>query len=308
MADKVDLSIVIVNCNTKALLSQCLKSLMSNVKWPAAQDSFGMQMSNEIIVVDNGSNDDSVEMVKKEFSQVKLIKNKENLGFAKANNQGIRQARGKYILFLNPDTIILDKALLKMVEWLKTRPRAGILGCQILDEKKKVHSSGGFFPNLWRVFLWMSGIDHFLPVARIFGAYHLPRSFFSTQRELDWVQGCALMARKEVITKISGFDENFFMYTEEIDLCLRAKKAGWQVWFTPKAQIIHLGGGKTTRPILGEYKSLLYFFKKHFTFWHFSVLKFLLRLGAILRMGFFGIIRKDEKLKEIYFQAFQLAR
>lgn len=292
MASKIDLSIIIVNYNTKELLEQCLESLTGD---------------EEIIVVDNASTDGSVEMAEKEFPKVKLVKNKENLGFAKANNQAFRQARGEYVLFLNPDTVVLGQASLKMVQWLEKHPRVGILGCQILDEDKKIRSSGGFFPNLWRVFLWMSGIDHFPPVARAFGAYHLPPSFFKAQGELDWVQGCALLARREVLEKIGGFDENFFMYAEEVDLCLRAKKLGWQVWFTPGAQIIHLGGGKTKRPILGEYKSLLYFFKKHFPSWHLPVLRFLLKLGAILRIGFFGIIKKNEELKKIYLGAYQLA-
>jgi len=311
MANRIDLSIIIVNYNTKNLLGQCLRSIYTLYPIP---------YTLEIIIVDNGSTDGSKEYLEKlqnsktqklktnKNFKIKIIKNKKNFGFARANNQGIRQAQGEYILFLNPDTIVLNNAPFKMVEWLGRHPKVGILGCQILNKEKKICSSGGFFPTTWRVILWMSSLDHFSPVARTFGAYHLPVSFFSAQRELDWVQGCALMARKEVLEKISGFDDSFFMYAEEIELCLRTKKVGWQVWFTPKAQIVHLGKGKTERPILGEYKSLLYFFKKHFPFWHFSVLKLLLRLGAVLRIVFFGIIKKDEKLKKIYFQAFQLAR
>ncbi len=292
MASKVGLSIIIVNYNTRDLLRQCLETL---------------SLEAEIIVVDNASTDGSPEMVEKEFTGVKLIRNQKNVGFAQANNQAFRQARGQNILFLNPDTIVLGQAPLKMVEWLKQHPKAGILGCQILDEDKKVRSSGGFFPNLWRVFWWMSGLDHFPLIARVVGAYHSPVSFFTVKRELDWVQGCALLARKEVIEKIGGFDEKFFMYAEEVDFCLRAKKAGWQIWFTPEIQIIHLGGEKTERPILGEYGSLLYFFKKHFVSWQMPALRLLLKMGAVFRMGFFGIIKRNEKIKKIYQRAYQLA-
>lgn len=268
----------------------------------------------EVIVVDNGSTDGSVEYLRDlerqiNFSQstpLKVIFNDYNLGFSKANNQGFKISRGEYILFLNPDTLIFKNPLKLMIKWLKDHPHVGVLGCQILDKERKVLSSGGFFPNLWRVFLWSSGLDHLVLVSNLFGGYHPPASFFKKEQPLDWIQGCALLLRRKAFEDAGGFDREFFMYEEEVELCYRIKKGDWKIWFLPKPKIIHLGGEKKTASILGEMKGLLLFYQKHYPSWYLPFLRILIKLGSFFRIILFGIIRKDGYLKDIYSKAKQI--
>lgn len=297
------LSIIIVNFNTKDLLRDCLDSLFKSSE--KSKSSFDF----EVIVVDNGSTDGSVESLKKlqtgKLTKLKIILNEENLGLGTANNQAFRQAQGEYILFLNPDTLILDNSLELMVNWLKNHPRVGALGCQILNKDGEVLGSGGFFPSLWRVFLWASALDHFSLIREVFGSYHPPTSFFTKEGNLDWVQGCAFLIRREVFDAVEGFEPKFFMYGEEVEFCFRIKKEGWEVWFSPKPKIIHLGGLKKEAAILGEIKSLLLFYQLHYPHWYLPILKFFLKLATLLRVTLFGIILKDEKLKKIYLKAWR---
>lgn len=288
----MDLSVIIVSFNTKNLLQDCLKSIFSQTKG----------INYEVIVVDNGSRDGSVEMVKKLIKKnelIKLIENKKNLGFAKANNQALRQAQGEYILLLNSDTVLKDNPLSKLIRFAKKHPQAGVIGCKLLNKDGSDQPSVAPFFTLPWVFLWLLTGDRFL--------YSSPPK----TRQVDWVMGAALLAKKEAIDEVGLLDEKFFMYMEEVEWCYRIKKAGWEVWFYPEAEIFHLVRGSSPegeqKAIWGIYKGLIYFYQKHFAPWQLSVLKFLLRTKAA-GAWLIGILTNNHYLKGTYAEAFRLAR
>lgn len=294
------LSIIIPTYNTKKLTLNCVSSIYKKTK----------DIDFMIIVVDNASADGTVRAINKQFPQVKVIKNKENVGYGLANNQALQQAQGDYILFLNSDTVILNGAIKKCVEHMEKNEKIDVLGCQLLNEDKSIQPSAGYFPNLWRVFWWMSFLDNLPIIRRFLKAYQETRiSFYKKGKWVDWVTGAFLLAKSKVFDKIEGFDKNFFMYGEEVEMLWRVKKAGFGVFFWPGAKIIHLKGKSSEkgleRAVLGEYKGLINFYKKHEKKDKQKMLYFLLRFGALLRVFIFGILR-DKRKKEIYEKAYRL--
>ena len=253
----LDLSISIVNWNTKDILRNCLMSIYKSTH----------KISYEIFVVDNASSDGSPEMVEKRFPQVKLIRNKENLGFARANNQAIKLSNGRYILLLNSDTIVLDGALDKMVEFMNDRPDAGAAGCRLLNPDGSLQKSIRNFPSLINAYWTNSLLRRLFPKAQITELVTSPKLYL-TIREVDSVMGAFLILRSTVVELAGSLDEEFFMYREEIDLCYRIRKTGWKVYFCPLAEIIHLGGASSERvkseSIIRMARSNYRFYKKHY--------------------------------------------
>ena len=286
---KVDksVSIVILSWNTKSILRDCLKSL---------KDSY------EIIVVDNGSTDGSPQMVQKEFPKVRLIKNQKNLGFGAGNNQGMREAQGKYILLLNSDTIVKNKAPLKMAKFLEENHQVGVVGCKLLNPDGSPQPSAGPFPNLWVSFIMLFA-EHWLG--------DLVRSSFPGVKEVDWVMGAALMISRKVFTEVGPMDEGLFMYMDEVEWCYRIKKAGFKVMFYPGAEIIHLFGGSSQTgrkdPILNIYRGLLYFYRKHYPSWQLPILKTMLKLKAAGALVI-GYLTGNRYLKQTYAEALKISR
>jgi len=290
---KLALSIVIVNYNTRLLVKKCIKSVIKNTQ----------DINYEILVIDNGSIDGSqktLDGLEKRYKNIKLVKNKKNLGFAAANNQGMKLAEGDFVLLLNSDTIISDNAIGKMADWMKNKPEVGISSCMLKDANGDIQGTGGYFPELMRVFSWMiiqdipfvdAVIKPFHPVKSksIFKGY----KFYEKERELDWITGAFFMIRKEVISDIGYFDEGFFMYVEEVDYCYRAKNKGWKVYYTPLWEITHFGGasGDSWSFVIPEFEGIKMFYKKHYPKWQFPVLRILLKTGALWRMCLFGILK-----------------
>ena len=306
----LDLSIIIVSYNTKKLLLDCIDSIIKNTK----------KISYEIIVVDNASRDDSVEALEKlkiQSLQFTVIQNKENFGFAKANNQGMKIAKGQFILLLNSDTIVKANIFSEMIPWMSVRKEVGIVSCALRNKDGSLQGSGGSFPTLFRVFAWMfflediplldSLIDPFHPMHPSSPFYKGERQFIRA-REKDWVTGAFFLLKKELIDEVGYFDEDYFIYTEEVDLCFRAKKKGWKIWYLPKWSIIHLGGASSTSEfaIISEYKGIKTFYKKHMPAWQAPLLKLFLKCGAILRIILFGVL-KGTKIANVYVKAFQVA-
>lgn len=285
----IELSVIILNWNTKKLLENCLTSVFNQTK----------NINFEVIVIDNSSTDDSVKMVKKKFSQVILIENKKNLGFAKANNQGIRRARGEYILLLNSDTKLVDNTLTKLVGFAKTKKNLGVAGPRLLNQDKTPQPSVAPFYTLPVVALSLFGGDRFL------------RRSPTQACQIDWVSGSCFLIKREVIKKIGLLDERFFMYIEEMEFCYRSKKAGFKVWFYPQSQVYHLVRGSSLegkqKVIWWIYKGLIYFYQKHFAPWQLVVLKFLLRTKAA-GAWLVGVITGNSYLRQTYAKAFKLAR
>lgn len=240
------LSIIIVSYNTRELLKKCLESA---VNCQLLADSF------EIFVVDNASTDGSVEMVQKEFPQVNLIASDKNLGFAKANNLALKQAQGDYILFLNPDTVVPLETLPAMLKFMEENKDVGIATC-------KVELANGLldwdchrgFPTPWASLTRFLGCCKVFPKSKIFNQYYLGYLPMDKIHEIDSCAGAFLLTRREVLNEIGFWDEDYFFYGEDIDLCFRAKKAGWKVVYNPNAKIIHYKGAssgikKTTQKV-----------------------------------------------------------
>jgi len=302
----MELSIIIVSFNTSDLLRKCLNKVYKSL-------SFGkIEKMSEVIVVDNGSTDDSVSMIQKNFPKVEVIKNDKNLGFSKANNLGMKKASGKYILLLNSDTEIKNDALDKLLETIKNDDKIGVVGGKLLNNDGSLQPSTGFFPNIDKVFFWMFFIDDIPLLNKILKPYHAEdKSFYEKTQQVDWVSGACFMLRREVIENVGFLDENIFMYGEELEWCYRIKSSGFKVIFAPEVHILHLkgaSGGLSTAGILEEYKALLYFYKKHKPTWQFPVLRLILMSGALLRILIFGIIGSYKARLPLYAKAIQLVR
>ena len=237
LSDSVDLSVIIVNWNTCDLLRECLRSVY-------AQTSF---IEFEIIVIDNGSTDGSVEMVRREFSQVNIIINKDNRGFAAANNQGIAIAKARYILLLNSDTVVLNRAIEQTIAFADQHPDTAVVGCRVLNPDHTLQNSCFMFPSLLNSFLFSTYLYRLFPKSRFFGRERMTWWSRDDTREVDVVTGCYMLVRKEAISKVGLMDERFFMYGEETDWCYRFKARGWKNRFTPNAEIIHIGGASAAK-------------------------------------------------------------
>ena len=287
----MDLSVIIVNWNTKKLLEDCLTSIFKYTR--------GLDF--EVIVVDNGSSDSSPAMVKKKFPQVKLIPNKDNLGFTKANNQGIKIAKGKYILLLNSDTYLIENSLSKLVKKAESLSSLGALGPLLLSEDRSIQQSVGFFPHLLQIFWWMSFIDD-LPGGTILKPYHLDHdSFYQKNQEVDWVTAAAILVPKSVIDRVGPLDEKIFMYGEEVDWCYRIKQQGFKAYFSPVTQIVHIGRGSagkiSTGAIIGEYKGVVYFYQKYKDKTSLQIAQLLLKIGALVRIVVFSLLGRKELVR-----------
>ncbi|HID89507.1 MAG TPA: glycosyltransferase family 2 protein [Anaerolineae bacterium] len=225
----VDVSVIVISWNTRALLEQCLRSV-----YGTAGD-----LVVEVIVVDNGSTDGSVEMVRERFPQARLMVNRENVGFARANNQAMAVAQGRYFLLLNSDAVLRPGALKAMVDLMGADPRVGIAGGRLMNPDGSFQASFMDFPTLWAEILLMIKL-HPLLRSPYFPSY--PPAESEEVREADWVPGACMLVRREVWKEVGGLDETYFMYSEEVDWCWRVGRAGWRIYYTPEAEIVHWGG------------------------------------------------------------------
>jgi GT2 family glycosyltransferase len=273
-----DLSIIIVNYNVNKLLFKCLSSIFRT----------NSKKKMEVIVVDNASRDKSTETVKEDFPQVKLIQNRKNLGFARGANQGIKASRGRYIFFLNPDALIATGELDKMIDFMEENKEVGICGPRTLDPQRNIQYSCRRFPNyLTSISSSQSLLFKLFPRNPLSQEYLLTEKSHREEMEVDWVSGSALLARKDMLDQIGNLDENFFIYVEDVDLCYRAKKGGWKVFYYPYAEIRHLIGASTnqerSKMIIQHHKSMYHFYQKHYSAK--AILSILVLWGIFLRMG-----------------------
>jgi GT2 family glycosyltransferase len=273
----VKLSIIIINHNTCELLRTCLSSIYKQTQ----------NIVFEVIVVDNGSTDGSREMLAQDFPQVVTIFNDENKGFAAANNQGIRQAKGESVLLLNSDTEILDRAIEKTISFMEQYPEASIAGCKLLNPDGTLQPSCRSFPSAWNLFAEATFLYLLFKKTELFGGYHKSDFSHTETRQVDVVMGAFMMIRREVFEKAGLLDESYFMYTEETDFCYRARQFGFKVYFTPEAQIIHhVAGSKKSTQSYHEHLHLsqLLFIRKHFAGFNKALCVFWKRFGLALRV------------------------
>lgn len=273
---EIDISIIIVNYNVKDFLFQCLKSIEK------AEQGLGV----EVIVVDNNSNDGSVPYLSPLFPNVKFIALEENIGFGRANNLGFEQARGKYFLILNPDTILEENTLLIMKAFLDKNQEVGIAGCKVLnaDGSFQVACRRGF-PSPWVAFTKLFGLQALFPKSKNFARYN--QTFLSNDETyyIESIAGAFMFARRETIQQLGGFDPDFFMYAEDIDLCYRAGKLNWKVAYVHTTSIIHYKGESTKRSSDNElknfYKAMEIYAQKHYA--NSSFFLFILKIGIHIR-------------------------
>jgi GT2 family glycosyltransferase len=336
MNSTLQLSIIIVSYNTHDLTLDTVDSVAKSIS-----QSRLLKNQSEIIVVDNDSKDETVAHLKRKwrkqqqefdlaFSALKIIESEENLGFGRANNLALEKARGKYLLFLNSDTVVVDDALEKMVRTFESHPidertanlasqkgrldRLGILAASLLNADQTVQPQGGSFPSLISLGSTLFFLDdipligRFLPSVQHTGRSQHYQKFDLSKRnstqlhQQDWVGGTAMMVRAELLQETGSFDPNIFMYAEDMELCLRAKDHHWDVAVDPKAQIIHYGSASSssTSAIVGEFKGYLYIWAKHKPDWQMPVLKLVLRLSAHVKRLLFATILRQPKRAEPY--------
>jgi len=253
------LSVIIVNYNAGPLLRKCVESVYRQTT----------RLDFHLWVVDNGSRDGSAKKIQKEFPQATVLFSKDNLGFAKANNMAIRQSDSEYVLLLNPDTVILDRAIEKTVAFMESHPTTGVSGCKVLNEDGTLQlACRRAIPTPRIAFFRLSGLSRLFPKSRSMGKYNLTYLSSDKTHEVEAVSGSFLMIRREVIDQIGLLDERFFMYGEELDWCLRAKHAGWKIMYVPHGQVIHYKGecsrSNRRRAMYEYHRSMYLFHKKHF--------------------------------------------
>jgi GT2 family glycosyltransferase len=291
LVDAPKLSVIIVSYNVKHFLEQTIRSAIQASK----------KVSTEIIVIDNQSVDDSVQMVEERFPEVHLIANQKNTGFAVANNQGMEIASGEYMLLLNPDTVVSEDTFEKVIDFMDDNPEAGGLGVKMID------GTGSFLPESKRAFptpsvaFWKAfGFSALFPKSRIFGRYHLGFLSEDEVHEVDVLSGAFMLLRKSVIDKIGGLDESFFMYGEDIDLSYRIVQAGYKNYYFPDTRIIHYKGESTKKGSLNYvrmfYAAMKIFAKKHFKGTSAWALILLINVAIYFRAGLALVSRALGKL------------
>ena len=284
----IDISVIIVNYNVKELLEQCIKSIF------AASG----KLSVEVIVVDNNSFDGSAEFIRQKFPgdlRLKLIESPVNLGFAKANNLGAKEATGEYLLILNPDTILQEDTLDRSLEFYKAGKDIGALTCKLILPNGKLDlACRRSFPTPSVAVYRILGLSRIFPKSKLFGKYNLTYLDENDTYEVDAIVGAYMLIKKDVYEKVKGFDEDYFMYGEDLDLCFRIKKAGYRIFYFPETSIIHYKGESTKKSSISYvnnfYGAMQVFVKKNLNknFW---LMNFLIRMVIFYRAAISYFIR-----------------
>lgn len=276
--------VIIVSFNTMQLLKNCLKSISK------------INKIYQIYVVDNGSTDGSVEMVKNNFPKVHLIDTGENLGFVKGNNLVLKKSNADLNILLNSDTEVLKDSLDNLVAFMKNSDY-GIGSCKLYFKDEAFQPNAGDKPSMLSIFFWLSGLDDILPFKDKLPSIHRKyANYYKGERPVGWVSGSVMAIKKEVINKIGCLDENIFMYGEDVEYCMRAAKAGFKIGWTDNAEIVHIGGGSSKDPYfkqwIGEYRGLIYIYKKFYGQFQAMALKILIYFFTLVRVFAFLITGK----------------
>jgi GT2 family glycosyltransferase len=300
--DTLDISIVIVSFNTRDVLRECLQSV--------EREATGLRV--EVLVVDNHSSDGSPEMIEREFPNVRLFRGEANLGFASANNVALDEARGRYSVLLNSDAFLRPGALTLAVQHMDEDPSAGLAGARLVGRDDAWQPSARMFPSLLTDFFVMTGLAGRFPKSRLFGSFDRTWADPMLPAETDWVPGAFSIIRAEALKKTGLFDPEFFLYSEEVDLCRRIRKAGYTVWYWPDIVVTHIGGESSRQVkslemssagaqlILWSMRSTLLYYRKHHgsAAWRAKLLQLgLLRL-IVLRNGFSRDLRRQARARE----------
>lgn len=287
-----DLSIIIISYNTAELLDECLESVE---KFKPKKYSY------EVIVVDNASSDNSVEMVKKNHKSVHVIENKENFGFSKANNIGIKNSQGKYILFLNSDTVMHEHTLDTVLDFMESNKKTGAATCKVVMLNGKIDdASHRGFPTPWNAIAHFTYLSKIFPKSKIFSGYQMGWEDLTKIHKIDVLAGAFMMVRKEAGEEVGWWDEDYFWYGEDIDFCYNLKQKGWEIYYLPQVSILHYKGasGGIKKETLGiskaseetkiratkaRFNAMRIFYRKHYTKKYPSFLTWLVLKGVSIK-------------------------
>jgi N-acetylglucosaminyl-diphospho-decaprenol L-rhamnosyltransferase len=296
----VDLTIVIVSWNVRDLLRHCLRSILDSGYWvlDGPDPTHGLPSSPpdrqlELIVVDNASTDGSPDMVRAEFPQVHLVVNAENRGFTAANNQGLALSQGRFLLLLNPDTEVMGDALAQMVAYMDDHADVGALGPQLRYADGSLQPSRRRFPTFATALLESTVLQQWWADNRVLRRYYMADTPDDAVQLVDWVVGACLLVRRQVYEQVSGLDEGFFMYSEELDWCKRIKDAGWAVAYLPTAIILHHEGKSSEQVVPARHiyfqSSKVRYFRKHHGALQAETLRWFLLATYVYQLGQEGV-------------------
>ena len=292
-----DLSIVIVTWNVKKYVQECLTSLAKGSE----------SLSVETIVVDNASTDGTAELIRTQFPHVSLIESDANLGFARANNIGIKLANGKYICLINPDVNIPPDCLPKMFQFMEQQPTIGLLGPKMLGPNGDVGRSGMRFPTVWNCFLRALALDSLFKGTGIFGGRLMSDFQFNQTRDIDVLNGWFWMARREALDQTGLLDERFFMYGEDVDWSKRFHLAGWRVVFYADAEAVHYGGASSSNAPVRFYiemqRANLQYWKKHhgrISFFFYLLTVWLNHITRTMGYGFVYLVKRSLRREALF--------
>lgn len=288
----MDVSVIIVNFNTWKLTIEAIQSVMNS------KTAF----SYEIILVDNSSSDDSVNKIKTAFPDITLIVNDQNLGFSKANNQGIRISKGRYILLLNSDTVIQVDTLQTMINFMDENPRVGASGCKVvLADGSLDKACRRGFPTPKASFYYAFGISKLFPNIPKYNQYQLSHLDPDKTYSVDCLVGAFMMVRKETVGEVGLLDEEFFMYGEDIDWCYRIKQGGWQIYYHPHTQIVHYKGASSRRKpnkiVYEFYRAMFLFHRKHYVSHYNFFTNLLVYLGIATKLAFAIVTNQIKRVR-----------
>lgn len=301
----LDVSIIIVSWNASDLLRRSLACVYETVR----------TSSFEVIVVDNASDEDNVAMVRSCFPQAVVLANAENIGFGRANNQAASVARGRYLLLLNPDAFVHEHTVDRLVRFMDEHPEAGAAGPRLLYPDGRLQRSVTAFPTV-QTELWMAtGLDRAFPRSPIFGRFKMTYWEMDDLRPVDALMGACLIVRREVVEQIGLFDEQFFMYSEEVDLCYRLCREGLKNYYLPDITATHIWGGSSSRvpaaTFMRHFRSRVQFFRKHYGEHRADLYKVVLLLSGLARVLGGPIVfalRRDRELARVYLNYLSLVR
>lgn len=297
MSDQ-SVSVILVSFNTSDLTVNCLKSLYQYVK-----------CDFETIVVDNNSTDDTITKINSlKLKNLKIIKSNTNLGFGKGNNLGVKHAKGEFVLLLNTDTVFIEDCVSPLLETFRSKP-FGFASVRLLNKDLTIQNSGGSFLTLFNLALWQFGLDDLPVLNQLTTSFHPHLNLLDLSKyQPNWLTGAFLLIPKKNYLQVGGFDENIFMYVEELEFEYRLALEKLYGYFDHRHSLVHLGGASGTKgsALVSEVKGILYFYQKHKSKIEFMFAKKIIQIGSLLRWLFFGIIKRDERARHTYWEAIRL--
>lgn len=301
----LDLSVIILSYNTKDITLRCLDKLK------VSKDYCEKRLKNkiEVIVLDNGSSDGSAEFIKSDYPWVKLIVSKENLGFSRGNNIALKEVKNPFILLLNSDVYLEEESLYKALAYFRVNLNCDVLGARLNYSTGTLQPSSGNLPNPLNIIFWILGLSLIPLIDQLIPPFHpKDKTFFSKAHQVGWVMGAFFMLKQKVYESTSGFDENLFMYMEEVEWCKRIKDKGYKIWYVPQVSVVHLHGASTNFDLspsfLNELKGIKFYLKKYYKFLYLPVKLFLV-IGLILRVIAFSLLGKTKRAR-VYLEGLKI--